>query len=179
MLELILVFIKIGMLTFGGGSAAAPLIKREFVDERGYITNDEFIDIVTSANMLPGPSMAQMAAIVGYNTKGVLGAIVASAAIIMPMTILFSVFGLLLVNHVKPETLMVYFQPAIMVISASMLLLAVEIFRSIEEDVNIIFSITVLILSLVMILVFSIHPSIMILLVFIGVYIYASIKSYS
>ncbi len=177
MLKLFLIFTKVGMLTFGGGSSAAPVIRKETVENRGYVTEEEFIDIIASANMLPGPSMAQMAAIIGYKQKGILGAIVASLAIIMPMVILFSVFAVVLVAYVDPDLLSRLVEPAIMVISASLLLLSKDIFLAISKDVNKIFATLVAVISFVLIVLFGVHPSILIVSVFVGVFIYGSIKS--
>ncbi len=177
MFELFYIFTKIGLLTFGGGSAVAPVIRKEAVESRNYVTEEEFIDIIASANMLPGPSMAQMAAIIGYKQKGILGALVASIAIIMPMVILFSVFAAILVDYVDPDLLSKIVEPAIMVISASLLLLSKDIFLAISKDVNKIFASLTAVVSFVLIVLFGVHPSILIVSVFVGVFIYGSIKS--
>ncbi len=177
MIKLFLIFTKIGLLTFGGGSAVAPVIKKETVDSRGYVTEEEFIDIIASANMLPGPSMAQMAAIIGYKRKGILGALVASIAVIMPMVIIFSVLAAFLIAYVDPNTLSKIVQPAIMVISASLLLLSKDIYLAISDNVNKIFVILISVISFLLIILLGIHPSILIVSVFAGVFLYGSIKS--
>ncbi len=177
MLKLFYIFTKVGLLTFGGGSSVAPIIRKEVVEGRGYISEEEFIDVIASANMLPGPSMAQMAAIIGYKRNGVLGALVASIAVIMPMVIVFSLFASVLIRYVDPEMLSRIVEPAIMVISASLLLLAKDIYLAISNNVNKIFVAFVSIVSFLLIVLLGIHPSILIISVFVGVFIYGSIKS--
>ncbi len=177
MFELFYVFTKVGLLTFGGGSSAAPVIRKEAVENKGYVSEEEFIDIIASANMLPGPSMAQMAAIIGYKQKGILGALIASIAIIMPMVLLFSIFAVFLVEYADPDLLTKIVEPAIMVISASLLLLSKDIFLAISPNVNKIYAALISVISFVLIVLFGIHPSILIISVFVGVFIYGSIKS--
>ena len=65
LLELFLTFLKIGAFTFGGGYAMLPLIQREIVEKRKWITNDDILEVVAIAESTPGPIAVNSATFVG------------------------------------------------------------------------------------------------------------------
>ncbi len=71
--ELNLALMKLGALAFGGGFTLVPLIQREVVEHRGWLTTREFIDGIALGQMTPGP-IAITATFVGYRLAGVAGA---------------------------------------------------------------------------------------------------------
>lgn len=83
-LTLFLTFLKIGAFTFGGGYAMLPLIQREVVDKRGWITNDDILEVVAIAESTPGPIAVNAATFVGYRTCGVFGALLATVGVVLP-----------------------------------------------------------------------------------------------
>lgn len=82
-LELLLSFFKIGFFTVGGGYAMLPLIQQE-IERFGWITAEEFIDIIAIAEMTPGAIAVNTATFVGFRTGGLLGSVVATTAIALP-----------------------------------------------------------------------------------------------
>lgn len=83
-LKLFVSFLKIGAFSFGGGYAMLPLIKKEIIEVHGWLTIKEFIDILAVVEMTPGPIAINAATFLGYNVAGLLGAIVATTAVILP-----------------------------------------------------------------------------------------------
>lgn len=79
--------IRTGVLGFGGGPSVIPLIKYEAVTRYKWMENEEFAEIVGLANALPGPIATKLAAYLGYSRKGVLGAIIAVLAHILPSSL--------------------------------------------------------------------------------------------
>ena len=63
--QLFLSFLQIGALSFGGGYAAMPLIEAQIVTSHGWLTTTEFADLVTIAEMTPGPIAINAATFVG------------------------------------------------------------------------------------------------------------------
>ncbi|MCM1034324.1 MAG: chromate transporter [Paludibacter sp.] len=87
-LQLFLSFFKIGLFGFGGGYAILSLIQHE-IDRYGWMTSDEFVDMVAVSQMTPGPIGINSATYVGYTvTDSVLGSAVATFAIILPSLII-------------------------------------------------------------------------------------------
>ena len=105
-LQLLWTFIKIGVLGFGGGYAMLSLIQHEVVDNYGWMTMEEFTDMVAISQMTPGPISINMATYVGYDQAGFLGAILASFTLCLPSIIMVFLIIRLFMNQ-KGNTLMV------------------------------------------------------------------------
>lgn len=86
-IKLFYVFSKIGLFGFGGGIAMLPMIYQG-AETFGLISNDEFSNLVGISQVTPGPLAINAATYVGYNSSGVLGAIVATFATAYPSFIL-------------------------------------------------------------------------------------------
>lgn len=87
-LQLFLSFFKIGLFGFGGGYAIISLIQHE-IERYGWMSQQEFTDIIAISQMTPGPIGINSATYVGYTASGsVLGSVVATFAIILPSFII-------------------------------------------------------------------------------------------
>ena len=86
-LQLFLSFFKIGLFGFGGGLAILSLIQME-VEQYGWMSQQEFVDIVAVSQVTPGPIGINCATYVGYTTAGFLGSVLATTAIILPSLII-------------------------------------------------------------------------------------------
>jgi len=87
LLELFIIFFKIGLFTFGGGYAMIPLIRSEVVDA-GYLTLTQVDQFIGIAESTPGPFAINIATFVGYNSFGVWGSIFATLAVALPSFII-------------------------------------------------------------------------------------------
>jgi len=87
-LELIYVFFKIGLFGFGGGYAMISLIQFEVVEHFGWMTMQEFSDVLAISQTAPGAISINTATYVGFNIGGMSGAIVATLALCTPSFIL-------------------------------------------------------------------------------------------
>jgi chromate transporter len=77
-------FVQVGLFSIGGGLAALPLIQDQVVDVHGWLTLTEFTDIITIAEMTPGPVALNTATFVGIRTAGIPGALLATFSCILP-----------------------------------------------------------------------------------------------
>ncbi|ANY71165.1 chromate transporter [Paenibacillus ihbetae] len=99
--QLFIVFLKVGLVSFGGGYAVLTLIQRE-AGGRGWTDLEEFQEVVAMAGMAPGSIATNAATLIGYSEAGILGAIIATVGIILPsliLVILISSFFLRLHNN--------------------------------------------------------------------------------
>ena len=83
-LSLFLIFLKIGLFTFGGGYAMIPLIQRETVDNKKWISDKDILDIVAIAESTPGPIAINAATFIGYRVGGFFGAMAATVGVVLP-----------------------------------------------------------------------------------------------
>ena len=86
--ELFWSYFQIGLFSIGGGYAAMPLIQQQVVELHAWLTMTQFADIVTIAEMTPGPIAVNSATFVGTMVAGFPGALVATAGCILPSCII-------------------------------------------------------------------------------------------
>ena len=86
--ELFWSFVKVGAFCVGGGYASMPLIQAQVIDEHGWLTMQQFIDIFTISQMTPGPIGINAATFVGTKVAGVPGAICATVGFVFPSVII-------------------------------------------------------------------------------------------
>ncbi|WP_066173879.1 chromate transporter [Bacillus marinisedimentorum] len=82
--EIFLAFFIANLLGYGGGPSTIPLVQNEVVNRYGWMSLQEFGDLLAIANVLPGPIATKMAGFIGYQMGGVFGAVIALAATILP-----------------------------------------------------------------------------------------------
>ncbi len=83
-------FVQVGLFSIGGGMAAIPLIQHQVVELHGWLSLTEFTDLITIAQMTPGPIAINSATFVGIKIAGTWGAIVATIGCILPSCIIVS-----------------------------------------------------------------------------------------
>ena len=83
-LQLFWTMLKIGLFTFGGGYAMIALLENEFVTKRGWLEQEEFLDVAAIAESTPGPIAINSATYIGYKRGGLMGALVATLGITLP-----------------------------------------------------------------------------------------------
>jgi chromate transporter len=83
-LDLVWTFIKIGCVTFGGGYAMVPVLDRELIKKKNWITMDEVMDYYTIAQVTPGIIAINVSTFVGYKRGGIAGGIAATLAFAFP-----------------------------------------------------------------------------------------------
>ena len=98
-LQLFLSFLQIGALSFGGGYASMRLFDGQIGTGHGWLTMTEFSDLVTIAEMTPGPIAVNAATFVGTKVAGVLGALVATAGCILPACVLVTLIARLYLKY--------------------------------------------------------------------------------
>ena len=96
LIELFITFFKIGGFTFGGGYAMIPLIQKEAVENKKWVSDEDILDIVAIAESTPGPIAINSATFVGYKTAGTLGSVFATLGVVLPSFIIISLIAYLL-----------------------------------------------------------------------------------
>jgi len=91
--ELAFVFLKLGTIAFGGPAAHIAMMEDEFVRKRGWITEEDFLDRVAAASLIPGPSSTEVGIFIGRSLRGWSGLVVAGCCFIIPAAILVSLIA--------------------------------------------------------------------------------------
>ena len=95
-LDLFLTFARIGVLTFGGGYAMLPIIQREIVEKKGWVTETEVMDYYAIGQCTPGVIAVNTATFTGRHIAGNLGGIVATAGVVFPSLVIITVIAALI-----------------------------------------------------------------------------------
>jgi chromate transporter len=82
--ELAAVFLKLGLIGFGGPAAHVGLMEQEFVRRRQWLTREKFNDLLAATNLIPGPNSTEMAIYIGQMRAGFAGLVTAGACFILP-----------------------------------------------------------------------------------------------
>lgn len=97
--QLFLAFLQIGAFSFGGGYAAMPLIQAQVIEKYHWLTLNDFTNLITIAEMTPGPIAVNSSTFVGNQVAGIPGAIVATIGCILPSCIFVTILAKLYVKY--------------------------------------------------------------------------------
>lgn len=169
-LQLFYTFFKIGLFGFGGGYAMLSMIQGEVVTHYGWVSSQEFTDIVAISQMTPGPIGINAATYIGFTSTGsVWGSIVATFAVVLPSFILMltiSKFFLKYQKHPVVEAIFSGLRPAVvgLLASAALVLMNVENFGSpITDTYSFILSLIIFLVAFIGTKKYKINPILMII----------------
>ena len=121
-LELLWSFMQIGLFSVGGGMAAMPLIQNQVVTLHGWLSLTEFTDLITIAEMTPGPIAINSATFVGIKIAGIPGAVAATFGCILPSCIIVTIIARLYLkyrNMAALQSVLSTLRPAVVALIAS------------------------------------------------------------
>jgi chromate transporter len=120
--ELAFLFLKLGTTAFGGPAAHIAMMEDEVVRRRAWLSHEQFLDLLSATNLIPGPNSTEMAIHIGYQRRGWAGLIVAGGCFILPAALLvaliawaYSRFGTMpaasgLLYGIKPVVIVIVLQ---------------------------------------------------------------------
>lgn len=131
-------FIQVGLFSVGGGYAAIPLIQEQVVHTHKLLTMAEFTDLITIAEMTPGPISINSATFVGQRVHGTLGAIICTLGVTLPAFIIclsLAYFYYKYKNFSGVQTVLGSLRPAVvaLIASAGVSILVLALFNT---DIN-------------------------------------------
>lgn len=121
-LQLFTIFFKIGAFTIGGGYAMIPLIEAEIVTKKGWVTKEDFLDLLAIAQSAPGVFAVNIAIFIGYRLRGVRGCIVTALGAILPSFLIILCIALFFLRFKENPTVEAIFKgirPAVVALIAA------------------------------------------------------------
>jgi len=146
-------FFKIGAFTIGGGYAMLPLIQDEVCTKKGWVTDDEFLDIISIVNSLPGMLATNSSGFVGYKLRGVKGFVTAVAGCVCPSIVIILILATVFTQVSDNQFVQAFFlgvRPCIVVI---MLNAVIKLGKKV--DFKVVYNIVALIIAFVCIAFFD------------------------
>ncbi|MDI5935899.1 chromate transporter [Halomonas kalidii] len=161
-LELFLAFFIPNIIGYGGGPAIIPLIEAEVVGHYGWMSAQEFAEILGLGNALPSPIATKMAGYVGYEVAGVGGALVAVFATVVPsLLLMLGALGLLYRHRDSPRVkrLSQWVRPVIAVMMAAMVL---NFFHEGLAGAGLVHTLLLATVAAIALLCFKAHPALVV-----------------
>jgi len=153
LIQLFLMFLKIGAFTFGGGYAMIALLENEFIEKKKWIDREEFLNMVAIAESTPGPVAINSATYIGYRVGGAAGAALSTLAVSIPSFVIIYLISLFFDKFLS-LTYVAYAFKGIQVCVVYLIASAgVRMFKGLEKNV---FNYCVLGLVIIVMTVFSI-----------------------
>jgi len=122
LLEIFLTFLKIGAFTIGGGYAMLPLIQDEVCTKKKWVSDEEFLDVVSIVNSLPGMLATNSSGFIGYKVRGTKGFVIAILGCITPSIIIILILATVFTQVADNMYVQAFFKgvrPCIVVIMAA------------------------------------------------------------
>lgn len=160
-LELFLSIFKIGTFTFGGGYAMIPLIEEEVVVNKGWISKEEFWDILVVSQSLPGALAVNTSVFLGYKIGGFIGAMVALLAVILPSFLIILIIAVFFMKFRDNYYVNAAFKGITAAVPMLVLIGAISLSKGLEKNIRTLITIIVGIIALAF---FNIHPVLVIII---------------
>ena len=155
LIELFLVFAKCGVCTFGGGYAMLPILQRELVSNRGWVTDEEITDYYAVGQCTPGIIAVNVATFIGMKKHGWIGAVFSTLGVIFPSIVIITLIAALLTGFADNE----YVAHALGGIRASVCaLVAVTVTGLLKKSMKTVFGIAMGIGAFLIMLFFDVSP---------------------
>ncbi|MCM1990336.1 chromate transporter [Oceanirhabdus seepicola] len=148
-------FFKIGAFTFGGGYAMIPLIEKEFVDNKGWISKDDFVDIIVLSQSLPGALAVNSSLFVGYKICGVLGAILALLGVVIPSFCIIIIISILFMKFRDNPIVIQGFNGIKAAVPMLVLFAIISLSKSLKKNIP---TLSIMVISIFLLLYFNLHP---------------------
>ncbi len=152
-------FFYIGMLSFGGGMSAIPLVEKVVVNKNAWLSYDEFASLITIAEMTPGPIAVNSASFVGVRLAGPIGTIVATVGVILPSVIIVGILAYFLfknkdIKMIKNALLLLRPFIICLILSAGLKIFGLAVFK---ENIDI-FNLLIFGVSLILLRTMKLSP---------------------
>lgn len=158
--QLFVSFAKIGVMTFGGGLAMLPMLERELVESKKWVTNEEILDYYAVGQCTPGIIAINTATFVGYKQSKVLGAVCATLGMVFPSLVIISVIAAVLSNFADIPAVQHAFAGIRIAVCA---LITSAVIKLAKSNVRSLAQIIIAILAFVIIAVFGASPVVVVI----------------
>ncbi len=86
--EVAWIFLKLGLIAFGGPAAHTAMMRDELVRRRGWVSDERFVDLMSATNLIPGPNSTELAIHLGYDRARWRGLLAAGICFILPAALI-------------------------------------------------------------------------------------------
>lgn len=169
-LEMFIAFFKVGLFTFGGGYAMIPIAKREIIENKSWITEEELMDYYGISQVSMGIIAINTSALMGYRIAHKKGAVIAAFATALPSILIITIIAALLEDYFDLPLVINMFKAIRIVVAALITYTTVNLAR---KGITDLFGTILFITSFVLIVVFNVNPILLVIpSAFLGIFFY-------
>lgn len=158
-LDLFFTMLKIGLFTFGGGYGMIALLENELVQKKGWITKDEFLDMVAIAESTPGPIAINSATYIGYKVAKFWGAFFATLAVCIPSFVIIFCISLFLNAFLSIKVVSYAFRGIQVCVTFLILTAGIKMIKDVKKDAISIVIMCATFLAVILLSIFAVNFS--------------------
>jgi len=159
LLELFLVFLKLGAFTFGGGYAMISLLRETVVEHKKWLSDDEMLEVIGIAESTPGPIAINMATYIGYKRGKIFGSLVATLGVVLPSLIIIFIISLFFEQFLQNAYVKFAFSGIKIAVALLIINAGLDMIKKLERKALAIIVLLVVIIFMFMIEIFQINFS--------------------
>jgi len=159
LLELFLVFLKLGAFTFGGGYAMISLLRETVVEHKKWLSDDEMLEVIGIAESTPGPIAINMATYIGYKRGKIVGSLVATLGVVLPSLIIIFAISLFFEQFLQNVYVKFAFSGIKIAVAVLIINAGLDMIKKLERKILPIIVLVFVILFMFMIEIFQINFS--------------------
>jgi chromate transporter len=153
--DLLWTFIKIGVMTFGGGYAMIPVLERELISKKGWTNLEEVMDYYTIAQVTPGIIAVNVSTFIGYKRKGPVGGVISTLGFLLPGVTLMAVISLFIKQFAEYPAVQHAFTGIRVAVGALILDTVIKLLKGVFKDKK---AVVIFILGFALSAIFSASP---------------------
>ena len=174
LLQIYLKFFKIGAVTFGGGYAMLPILRREIVEKEHWVSEEEIMDFYAISQGLPGIIAVNVGGFIGYSRKKEAGAVAAALGVVSPCLVIITIIAACLSNFQDN----IYVRHALSAVSVCVCALILDSIISMwKKGVKDLFGIILFAVMLALMIFTEISPVLMVVLSAVLGIVYKSVQN--
>ncbi len=155
LLDIYFTFMRVGGFTFGGGYAMLPMLTKEVVEKKKWITSEELLDYYTVSQCIPGIIAVNTATFVGNRVRGTLGGFMGAAGMVTPSIVIITIVAMFLQSIMDIPLVESAFAGVRVAVAALVLGAVIKLWNKSVKDI---FTTVVFLLTFIVQIVFAINP---------------------
>ncbi len=125
--DLVFIFLKLGLTSFGGPAVHISMMQDELVEKRKWLSHQEFLDLVGASQLIPGPNSTEIAMHIGYKKAGYLGLCIAGLSFILPAFFVVWSVAMIYQQYGQVSQIEIIFKTIVPVICAVILIASLKL----------------------------------------------------
>lgn len=158
-LKMFISFFKIGAFTFGGGYAMIPIIEEEVVNKQGWVTKEEFMDMLVVSQSFPGAMAVNCSLFIGYKIAGVIGGVIALLGVALPSFLIILIIAAFFMQFRDNYYVNLVFKGISAAVPILVLTGVISLAKGVDKNIR---NGVTLVIALIALIIFKINPIIVI-----------------